>query len=76
MTLIGFDALRAQRKLLTDAVAATETDDFPGSRRWMAYSKALKALDAFDRTNPQVHAEIMAEHHASVDARTIPAGGR
>jgi predicted phosphatase len=54
-----------QRKPLTDALANCERGAFPGSKEWLAESKALKALRAFDVANPEVHTEIMRKRVAA-----------
>ncbi len=48
------DDLIKQREQLAIDVYNTETDAFPGSRKWQRYNAALMALSAFDSANPEV----------------------
>jgi hypothetical protein len=64
--------LTEQRAELAEAVAATDTDAFPGSRAYMRYSRALKALADFDAAHPEVIAAIQREHDAeTLDGKDV-----
>ncbi len=60
------EALTAERATLAEKVMETETDAFPGSRAYRAYSAALLALEAFDMAHPEVIAAAQAARSAAV----------
>lgn len=58
------DEMIAERTKLAERMADLDTGAFPGSKAWMAYNAALKAVAAFDAAHPEVLAEINRRHSA------------
>jgi hypothetical protein len=56
--VVDMTTLLNDRKALTDTLADCDPDAFPGSREWMAASKAGAALAAFDAAHPEVLAHL------------------
>lgn len=54
------EPLIAERKRLTDALAACEPGAFPGSSAYREESAAIAALKAFDTAHPMILPAILA----------------
>lgn len=64
------DELIKQRAELAERMVALDTGAFPGSKAWMAYNAACKAVSAFDAAHPEV-AEELKRRSAERSARAL-----